>query len=117
MLCELTLKTVVKKKKVRQYKRKTDRGSKYTSEDISKALTDIKAGRCTLKAAAKQYNIPSTTLYQYHKGLRKLKSKTQGRSTAIPEKHEISLANCLRTLEKWGHGLSRMKFYKLLDIM
>lgn len=62
-----------------------------------------------VRGAVKQYRIPLSTLYQYHKGLRKLKNKTQGRSTAIPEVDEnrLGLANCLRTMEKWGYGLSR----------
>ncbi|KAJ8879015.1 hypothetical protein PR048_019621 [Dryococelus australis] len=98
----------------RHYRQNTERGNQYSSEDISKALADIKAGRFTNKRAAKKYKIPSTSLYQNHKGLRKLKSTTEGRNTAIPEKDENKLANCLKTMEKWGYGLTRSE---VLDIV
>lgn len=72
-----------KKTMVRHYKRKTDRGSKILSRRYLKS-----PGRHTAKKfTVKKYNSHSTAMYQYHKGLRKIKSKSQGWSTAIPAKH------------------------------
>lgn len=42
------------------------------------------------------------------------KSQSQGRCTAIPTEEEKMLANGLKTLEKWGWGLSRKEVLELV---
>lgn len=42
------------------------------------------------------------------------KRKSQGRPLAIPLDHEERLANCPKTMEKWGFGLSKTA---VLDIV
>lgn len=64
--------------------------------------------RSTLYKASKKYDIPPyVTLYSHHKGPRGKKQSKKGLPTTIPRLHEEKLAEGLRTLEKWGFGLSR----------
>lgn len=91
----------------RVYVRKTNRGGAYSKEDINLAVAEIKRGALTIHRAHRLYHIPKTTLFYHLKGTRGKKSETQGRSTVIPKEDEIKLANALRTLEKWGFGITR----------
>ena len=57
---------------VRNYKRKTEKGAgaAYSSEDLEKALSDVKNGNKTTRGAAAYYNIPRSTLKHYVLGTR-----------------------------------------------
>lgn len=92
---------------VRNYVRKSDRGKSYSKEDLANAIRELEEGLVTLHGAAKKYNIPKSTLHDHAKGTHGTKSQTLGRDLAISLKHEQVLANGLKTLEKWGFGLSR----------
>lgn len=94
-------------KMVRVYKRRTNRGQAYTKTVLERAIEDINNGLISAYAASKKYNIPQMTLSYHRRGLRGKKSKTMGRSTAIPFEEEEKLAQGLITMEKWGWGLSR----------
>lgn len=92
---------------VRNYVRKSNRGKGYTEESFEIALSAIKSGQMTLYRASKVYKIPIATLHDHLKGRRGQKSSSYGRPQDIPQHEEEKLANGLRTMEKWGFGLSR----------
>ncbi|XP_068083401.1 uncharacterized protein [Anabrus simplex] len=99
---------------VREYRRISNKGSSYSKETLDEALNNIRRGAVTVYRASKQYGIPKITLYSHLKGKRGVKSKTLGRSTAIPEEHETRLASCLKIMEKWGFGLSRKEVINIV---
>ncbi|XP_054281231.1 uncharacterized protein LOC128998900 [Macrosteles quadrilineatus] len=97
----------------RTYVRKTDRGSKYSREDLQKALQDINSGTSTLRGASKKFKIPEATLRHHRNGLRG-KSITLGRETVIPRHEEEKLAQGLKVMERWGWGLSRKELLEVV---
>lgn len=94
-------------KMVRNYIRKTKRADQYTPEILANALEEIKNGTSTIYRAHKRYGIPKTTLFYHLKGIRGKKSNSQGRAPAISLEDETKLANALKTMEKWGFGITR----------
>lgn len=100
---------------VRTYiKKRTSADIKYTREDLHLAENDVVTGRKTIYGACKQYNIPYVTLYSRVKGIRGKKKQYKGRPTNIPFDEEVKLANGLKTLEKWGFGLSRKEVFQVV---
>ncbi|XP_045782901.1 uncharacterized protein LOC123879301 [Maniola jurtina] len=91
----------------RHYIRKSNRGMSYTQEDVQSAIASIREGRSTLYAAARTYNIPTSTLYDRLHNKTRVASQTLGRRTVIPYEAEQRLANAFIVLEKWGFRLSR----------
>lgn len=91
---------------VRNYKRLTDNPA-YSKEDMNNAVEAVKSGSLTLYRASKTFKIPKTTLFKRVKGQRGIKSQTLGRPTAIPFDEEMKIAECLKSMEKWGFGLSK----------
>ena len=53
---------------VRRYKKK-DLVRNWKQEDLVKALAEIKQGSISVRAAAKKYNIPKSTMQDYAKGI------------------------------------------------
>lgn len=76
-------------------------------EALKEAVEKVKNKELINYAASKMYGIPTSTLND--RVLRKsgLKSRTLGRSQAIPPEMEARLAVGLRTMEKWGWGLAK----------
>lgn len=91
---------------VRVYKRKSTRAA-YGENQMEKAINAVRHGSSTISKASKDYGIPYITLYSRLKGLRGVKSCSQGRPTVITLQEESKLAAHLRTLEKWGFALSQ----------
>lgn len=92
---------------VRTYVRKSNRGSAYNQETLQMAIELVKTGQLTIYRASKTYNIPKNTLADHVKGRRGQKSNSYGRPTDIRLQEETVLADGIRTMEKWGFGLSR----------
>ncbi|XP_062565633.1 uncharacterized protein LOC134227939 [Armigeres subalbatus] len=90
---------------VRKYIRKTL--STYSKEALNDAATAVRDHRMSLAESARFYNIPKPTLFRHIKGLSGIKSSSRGRSTAIPFEVEARMASCIKTMEKWGYGLSK----------
>lgn len=99
---------------MRNYKRKSDRATKYTAEVLQRVVEDVSKGVITIRGASKTYNIPTTTIRDHVKKKRGLKSCNMGRSPAIPVDLEVKLADGIKSLEKWGFGLSR---YEIMEIV
>lgn len=91
----------------RNYKRKSERATKYSQQGLEIAIEKVKNRELTNYAASKIYNIPPSTLNDRVLAKKGLKSDTMVRPPALPIEAETRLANCLRTLEKRGFGLSR----------
>ncbi|XP_047026859.1 uncharacterized protein LOC124635108 [Helicoverpa zea] len=87
---------------------------KYSEEKLQRALDEIKAGTLTIHKASVLYGIPFATLYCRNKGTRGAIKKCKGRRTALPENVENVLATSVKTLAKWGFGLSRKEIIELV---
>lgn len=99
---------------VRNYVRKTQRASGYTEEQLENALNDIRNGNITLHRASQTYGIPKTTLFNRLTGKRGVKSQSLGRPLALGRDIEEQLAVGLKTLERWGFGLSRSEILHMI---
>lgn len=99
----------------RNYIRKGNRKS-YSAEMLQEALSRINTG-LPIKRCSRIFNIPCTTLRDHIKGRRGKQGSNAGgggKGTALSSAEEIKLATCLRTMAKWGFGLSRCE---VLDIV
>ncbi|CAB3222663.1 unnamed protein product [Arctia plantaginis] len=101
---------------VRNYVKNKDTGPKYTDEKLNIALNDIMSGVLTTHKASVIYGIPFATLYSRVKGTRGAIKKTKGRRTALREHVENILATSIKTLAKWGFGLSLKEILDLVDL-
>jgi hypothetical protein len=101
---------------VRVYKRKSNRATSYSRDLLLTVVADIQRGVITTTQASKLHNIPITTIRDRIKKRRGLKSLSLGRRTALSSEDEIRLANCIRTMEKWGFGLSRREVIEAVKI-
>lgn len=61
----------------------------------------------------KKYGIPTTSLFDRVK--ENYNTNIVGRRAAIPWDEEIKLAYGIRTMEKWGFGLSRQEVLHLVE--
>ncbi|KAK9753756.1 CENP-B N-terminal DNA-binding domain [Popillia japonica] len=124
----------------RQYKRKTQKPSSYTRENLHAALGAIRNGTISIKRASLLYKIPRSTLCDHNRGRRGIsikrasllykiprstlcdhnrgrrgvKSKSSGRTTDIPLEQEMLIAESIKTMEKWGFGLSRREVFDMV---
>lgn len=109
---------------VRNYVRKTQKGAgtRYTREDLEKALADVKNGNKTTRGAAILYNIPRSTLKHYVLGTRgKGNTSADGKggggvSSYLSKYEEEEIANCLKVLEKNGFGLCREEVIDMVEL-
>lgn len=79
----------------------------YSKEDLQNAVNSVRNGHLTLYRAAKSFKIPKASLFKHVKGQRGVKSNTFGRPTAIQYDEEKKIAEGIKTMEKWGFGLSK----------
>lgn len=107
---------------VRTYVRKTERGvgSKYSEEDLEKAIEDVKNGNRTTRGAATFYNIPRSTLKHRILGTRGKGFTSRdgkgggGVKSFLPAAEEEEIVNCIKVMDKNGFGLSR---HEVLDLV
>lgn len=98
----------------RNYERKTSRAS-YSQEDLQAAIEKVRSNELSNYAASQMYGIPKSTLNDRVRNKSGVISQTLGRPPAIPLAFESELASCLRTLEKWGWGLSREEVLEITE--
>lgn len=100
---------------VRNYIRKNTKTTEtYNGAILQQAGGEVKSGTTTVYRASKTYNIPYLTLYTNVKGTREAISKQNGRPTCLSSTEETKLAEGLKTMEKWGFGLSRQEVLELV---
>lgn len=81
--------------------------SAYSKVSLESAIEAVKNNQMSMSQAARCYGIPRSTLQKRVNGQRGVKSTTGGRPTAIPIAVESNIASCIKTMEKWGFGLSK----------
>ncbi|CAH2085302.1 unnamed protein product [Euphydryas editha] len=91
---------------VSNYKRKSNRG-KWTEKNLERAMEE--ATRTSVRAAAKKYNIPFSTLLRHHK--KQCSIKYLGRFRPVfTEEEEIALKNHLNKMDDLFYGLTPSDF-------
>ena len=80
--------------------------SRYSKLQLDEAVSMVRSGKLSLRAAAKQYKVPSSTIADRKTG--KIASgSVPGRSPAVPVDIEQLLAEQLMTISGRGFGISR----------
>ncbi|KAK9886620.1 hypothetical protein WA026_017543 [Henosepilachna vigintioctopunctata] len=94
----------------RNYKRKTV--TKYSLEDLKKAIDDVKTNKLSIGKAAEIYNVPKTTIFDH---LKKpvIKLPRAGRKILFTEDQEAELVDYIVKCSKLYYGLTIKKFAKL----
>ena len=90
-------------KKVKGTSRK-DYRTKYSQEDLEKAVEDIRAKRKTARQAAKEYGIPRSTIEDC---LNEKKSAAVGRPKVLSDAEEAIIVERLLLMSKWGFPLTK----------
>lgn len=98
---------------VRHYTKKRPPAA-YTEESLLEAVEAVKNKSLSLYSAAKYYNIPKTTLFNRVQGKRGNKSSTGGRPAALSAETEAQLASNIKTMERWGFGLSKQEIIEAM---
>jgi hypothetical protein len=88
---------------MRNYVRK---GKPYTQESLQEAIDNVRSKRVSLRAAAKSLGMAPSTLKIKMDQDPRLAVDNRGKTTVLTKGQEQSLADHLRTLTKWGYGLS-----------
>lgn len=88
---------------------------KYSETDIKKAIETMKTDKITIKEAAIKFGIPYHTLYCRVIGKRGQKRTGRGTITVFTSQEETELADGIKTMEKWGFGLSRKEVLKIVQ--
>ncbi|KAF6199365.1 hypothetical protein GE061_007391 [Apolygus lucorum] len=98
---------------VRHYERKKPPPS-YSQDDLKQALAAIGRGEVTVYKASKIFKIPKPTLYNHITERRGVKSSTSGRAPVFSKEVEEKMAHCIKTMNKWGFGLSKREFLEVV---
>ncbi|KAG5861882.1 hypothetical protein JTB14_036753 [Gonioctena quinquepunctata] len=102
---------------VRNYERKCNRGvgQKYSLENLNGAIDAVKNGQMTCSRAAELFPVPRSTIQLRVRGWtnRQPRGKSpSGKPRVFPIDVEIKLAENIKTMNRWGFGLTRKE---LLD--
>jgi hypothetical protein len=93
---------IVQLKMPRIYKRKTE--DKYTSENLEKAVSEVKEKKLSVKDAAVHYNIPVRTIFHKLSGSRS--GVGRGTKTLLTKEEELYLVHIILLFQKWQRPLS-----------
>lgn len=90
---------------VRRYKRKLGARSykNYEEESLDQALNDIADGRCSIRAASREYKIPFGTLLNKYRGRHGL---NPGSQTAFTHAEEKAILSAAAKCADWGFPLN-----------
>lgn len=90
----------------RNYKRKKD--PELIKNKLDEAVLKVEVDNLSMRAAAKEVDIPFSTLQLHMQNLKnKVMKRPVGAPLSIPETDENELAACLKCMAKWGFPLSR----------
>ena len=91
---------------MRNYQKK---GNSYTNEELQKAIQDVERNERSVRQAAKDLGISHDTLRR--KIIANVDAENvedmRGKKTVLTMEEEAKLADYLRTLAKWGFGLTK----------
>lgn len=80
----------------------------YTTEDLEKAVSDVKAKVTTKREAANKYNVPRSTIARYCREVTKTTQKQPGHPTLFNEEEEEAFIKYCLTLADWGFPLDTL---------
>ena len=90
----------------RNYEKK--KHMKYSAEDLTAAIEEVRSGTLSLYSAAKKYNIPQTTLFGQVKG-------THGRKASrLTEEEESTIVETCLIFSEWGYGLGKKEILSII---
>ncbi|CAG9565134.1 unnamed protein product [Danaus chrysippus] len=78
----------------RNYKRKTE--TKYSLEDLKRAIVDVQTKKLSIGRAANNYSIPKTTIYDYLKKA-PIKLPRTGRRPLFTDQQEKELVDYIKS--------------------
>ena len=85
--------------------RKGNYRTKYKMEALEAAVREVKAKRMTAREAAKEFNVPRTTIGDKITG--RFATAKPGRPTVLQEEEEKILVERLLLMSHWGFPLTR----------
>lgn len=94
----------------RNYKRKTE--TKYSLEDLKKAIVDVQTKKLSIGRAANTYNVPKTTIYDYLKKA-PIKLPRTGRKPLFTDQQEKELVDYIIKCSKLYYGLTIKKIRQI----
>lgn len=89
----------------------------YSEHNLNRAVEDIRNGNLSTKRASRLYGIPRSTLISRTKGWKNRPCASQskpGRRLDLPLIIESELAANIKTLSRWGFGMSRKEILNLV---
>ena len=93
----------------RNYKKK--KHMKYSAEDLTAAIEEVRSGTLSLYSAAKKYNVPQTTLFGQVKGTHGRKA---GRPSRLTEEEESTIVETCLIFSEWGYGLGKKEILSII---
>lgn len=106
---------------VRTYKKKTNKGggSAWSHEDMNEAIIAIENKTMSVRRAAMHFKVPKSTLLLKSRGWKgrqpTLNSKSGGQKITLPASEEEKLAKLMKTMSKWGFGLSKQELLNVVQ--
>lgn len=91
----------------RTYKRKTERGCRYSHVQLREAVEKVITGAMSLQTASSYFGVPRPTIYDHTFNRRQLSCGGGGRGCELGDDTELKIAESLKLMTKWGFGLTR----------
>ena len=92
---------------VRNYKSKNARKQSST-EDMEKAMEEVRLKHISISCASKTYNMPKETLRQCLKKAPDVPSRSIGRPPILSIEEETEIAETCYLFAEWGFGLTKV---------
>ena len=84
---------------------------KYSAEDLTAPIEEVRSGTLLLYSAAKKYNIPRTTLFGQVKGTH---GRKVGRPSRLTEEEESTIVETCLIFSEWGYGLGKKEILSII---
>lgn len=80
------------------------KAKRYTDQDLQVALTLIKEGKLSIRAASQKFRIDKSKLYRT---IHNKNNSKRGQKNALPEESEKDLTEKITIMAKWGFALTK----------